>query len=254
MTHDTPPGPREPGTQGPLFCEPGTFVTHLAQLPERGMRAAKLAEELAHAPAEHAAWLLDAIATAGHEGAPPYDLALMATLDLVYERLLPVDVRQRIVDAAQHAQLLACLEVLEDTHASASSASQRSAVRLTLGERKSLARSHQRDKLERLLLDPSVDVIALLLMNPRLTEVDVLRIATSRRASADVLLAVLRSRRFGHRPRVRTALLRNPGLPKPTALGLVGLLSRAQLAEFVNDPKIAQDVRDAIERRLHPPA
>jgi len=58
---------------------------------------------------------------------------------------------------------------------------------LTLGERKSLARRSSRFALDRLLRDPHPDVIRNVLVNPRLTEDDVVRLAARRPAFPDVL-------------------------------------------------------------------
>ncbi|MCA9713027.1 MAG: hypothetical protein KDK70_44800, partial [Myxococcales bacterium] len=63
---------------------------------------------------------------------------------------------------------------------------------------------------------------------------------------------VLRSRRFGHLPRVRRALVRNPKLPLATALRLVGLLNRHELREIARDPHLPPRLAAAFRRRLRP--
>ena len=176
----------------------------LAALPERDMRAAKLAELVTAATAVQAAWLLDALATAGRAGGPPFDVSLLAAVDLFGDDdRLPYAQRRAIYDAAEANGLAACMDLLSSSHSLGDehAGQPRPLVPgtrpLTLGERKSLARSWDRTVLERLLIDPHVDVVRLLLDNPHLTEDDVLRIATARQASAAVLGLVLRSRRFG---------------------------------------------------------
>ena len=94
--------------------------------------------------------------------------------------------------------------------------------------------------LERLLVDPHIDVVDLLLKNPRLTEDDVLRIATARRASAAMLELILHNRRWACRARVRRALLHNPNLPEADALRLVGLFNRTELRELSGDQSPVQ--------------
>ena len=230
----------------------------LAVLPEPEMRAAALCEHVLAREPDDAAWLLDALATAGRAGGPPYDLSLLAAIELAGSDRLPYADRRAIFEAAERQGLEACKELLFtsrlDPESNIDAAAPRPLVPgtrpLTLGERKSLARTWKRDVLERLLVDPHVDVVGLLLRNPRLTEEDVLRIATARRASAAVLELVLRNRRWNCRPRVRRALLRNPKLPEADGLRLVGLLNRTELREFGRDPKLPSSIQRAISRRL----
>jgi hypothetical protein len=234
----------------------------LAALPERDMRVAKLAElVLATQPAE-AAWLLDGLATAGRAGGPPFDVSLLAAVDLFGDDRLPYAQRRAIFEAAEAHGLAACMDLLWSPRAlqalgEAQAAEPRPLVPgtrpLTLGERKSLARSWDRNVLQRLLEDPHMDVVRLLLGNPHVTEDDILRIATARHASAVVLGLVLGSRRFGTAPRVRRALVRNPKLPVDTALRLLGLLNRRELEEIARDPHLPPRLGAAVLRRLRPP-
>lgn len=221
------------------------------------MRVAALCEQLQSRDPESAAWLLDALATAGRAGGPPYDLSLLAAIELAGSERLPYEDRRAIFEAAERQGLESCKELLFSTNVD-DQEDQHSAPRalipgtrpLTLGERKSLARSWKRDVLERLIADPHVDVVDLLLRNPRLTEDDVLRIATARRASAAVLELILHNRRWNCRRRVRRALLRNPKLAEATALRLVGLLNRTELRELSGDHRLPASVGQAIRRRL----
>jgi hypothetical protein len=232
----------------------------LAALPERQMRTARLREIVLGCTPADAAWLLDTLATAGRAGGPPFDVSLIAAVDLAGGETLPYDSRRAIFEAASGLQLLACKELLlsESDTAEEQPTAPRPLVPgtrpLTLGERKALARSWDRDVLERLVTDPHTDVVRLLLGNPHLTETDILRIATSRRSSAEVLGLVLQSRRWGISPRVRKALVRNPNLPVATSLRLIGLLNRTDLQELAADPQLPNSVRASLQRRLRPPS
>lgn len=221
------------------------------------MRVAALCEQLMQREPEAAAWLLDALATSGRAGGPPYDLSLLAAIEMVGSERLPYEHRRAIFEAAERQGLESCKELLFSSRPE-DGAPQAAAPRplvpgtrpLTLGERKSLARSWKRDVLERLLVDPHIDVVDLLLRNPRLTEDDVLRIATARRASAAVLELILHNRRWSCRSRVRRALLHNPNLPEAHALRLVGLLNRSELRELACDHRMSSNVDVAVRRRL----
>ncbi|NOY92340.1 MAG: hypothetical protein GXP55_14185 [Deltaproteobacteria bacterium] len=96
----------------------------------------------------------------------------------------------------------------------------------TLGERKSLARTRDRELLSRVLRDPHPDVMRILLDNPRLTEIDVLRAASARPVAGQVLREIFLSTRWIIRPSVQTTLVLNPHCPRELALFLVPQLSR----------------------------
>lgn len=240
--------------------DPRAVADRLANLPETTMRAAVLSEVLERMSTADAAWLLDVLATSGRAGGPPFDLALLAALDMVAESRLPYALQRRIFEEADRLNLLGCKELLYtpglDPTATETATAPRPLVPgtkpLTLGERKSLARGWKRDVLEKLLVDPAVDVIALLLDNPRVTEDDILRIATSRRAAADTLLMILGHRRWKTRPRIRRALLLNPRIPEAVAVRLVGLLPHQEVVELSRDPQLPLRVIAALRRRRIP--
>lgn len=114
---------------------------------------------------------------------------------------------------------------------------------LTLGERKSLARRPDRKLIDRVLRDPHPDVIELLLMNPRLTEPDVVRLCARRPNAPEVLLRVFRSPRWAVRPKVRTSLALNPSTPPAIAEAIVPLLAPDDLHALAQDDHAAVAVR-----------
>lgn len=113
---------------------------------------------------------------------------------------------------------------------------------LTLGERKSLARGGQRDMLIALLHDPDASVVAQLLTNPRLTEKDVVSMASRRPVHPEVLLT-LASSRWRARYHVRRALVLNPNTPLDLALRLVGALLVKDLTAIAADGQLAAPLR-----------
>lgn len=124
---------------------------------------------------------------------------------------------------------------------------------LTLGERKSLARRPDREMMDRLLRDPHPDVIRQLLVNPKLTEDDVLTLAARRPCRPDVLTQIARSTRWVHRARIRMALVLNPDTPLDIAAPLVGLLMRHELRLVATSTTVPPAVRalclEHLERR-----
>lgn len=114
---------------------------------------------------------------------------------------------------------------------------------ITLGERRAWARKHDRAVLARLLFDPDPGVVANLLNNPRITEADVLRVASRRPTVAPVLQTVFRHARWGRTRPVQMALVLNPYTPVDTACGLVGLLDRESVRKVRRDLAVHPVVR-----------
>lgn len=121
---------------------------------------------------------------------------------------------------------------------------------LTLGERKSIARRPPPHLLHKVLADPHPDVIRNVLAAARLTEDDVVRLATKRPNKAEVLLEVARHPRWCQRPRVRLALVMNPTTPHEIAIAMVALLRRNELQSVVIATALHPAVRAAASERL----
>ncbi|HEX6836473.1 MAG TPA: hypothetical protein VF334_07855, partial [Polyangia bacterium] len=190
-----------------------SLARRLAALPAALMRQATLRATLEALDDDHAARLCSEIVRRGPDGAP-FDVALLAltaVLDggaLGYERHAALYAAARALDDAQLGRLL--LSSQPPPPGTPQPAAPLGGRELTLGERKSLARSRRREMLDRLLRDPDESVLTILLGNPRITEDDVVRLAAKRPGRGDVLAEIARSTRWAHRPRVRIALVMNP--------------------------------------------
>ena len=114
---------------------------------------------------------------------------------------------------------------------------------LTLGERKSLARTHDRSLIQRVVRDPHPDVVRILLDNPSLTEEDVVRVCAARPNHPTVLQTVYRHRRWVVRYRPRNAIVRNPDTSLDPALLLAPLLRKGELKEAATSSELAQPLR-----------
>src|SRR5450432_2161212 len=116
---------------------------------------------------------------------------------------------------------------------------------LTVGERKSLARSPNRRAFDKLLGDPHPLVIRQLLENPRLTEDDVVRMAARRPARQEVLEAIAQNARWLSRPRVRLTVLFNPGSPPAMTMPLLAVCTRNELSEVLHNSDSSAVLRSA---------
>lgn len=121
---------------------------------------------------------------------------------------------------------------------------------LTLGERKSLARKHDRTLLARLLGDPHPDVIRGLLRNPRLTEDDLVQLIARRPSRPEILAEIARTPRWVHRARVRLALILNPATPQELSVPLASLLMRHELQLVAESTQLSAPLRAACHEHL----
>jgi ribosomal 50S subunit-associated protein YjgA (DUF615 family) len=123
-------------------------------------------------------------------------------------------------------------------------------AKIPLGVRRSLARRNDIGLIERLLGDPDPAVIENLLNNPRITELEVVRMAARSPVREAVLVAIARHPRWGSRRRVRVTLAHNPGTPTGITLGLLHLLLDQELAALARDGRLSQVVVSRAEALL----
>ena len=272
MTDDDPNSSRAAGakaasssvlTSQQRHLSPDQIVARLAHLPEASMRTIALGKLLSHQSTEHAAWILDSIASVGSSGGTAYQLALRAAVTLGEGKFLDPKRRRKIRQAAESAKLEACRELLSESpqKSGTSDIDNRDAPRplakgsrpLTLGERKSLARSWDRATLASLWSDPSPKVLGLLLNNPRITEDDILKMVTFHRHDPDILLSIATHRRWSIQPRVQMALIRQKQFPESAALRIIASLSTTQRNSLLCESNLSPRIFAAIRRRLLPP-
>lgn len=115
----------------------------------------------------------------------------------------------------------------------------------SLGHLKSRARTtRDPDELARLVMVSNPAVIQNALLNPRLTEALVVRMAARRPARPEPLIEIWRSPRWSVRRGVRRALVFNPYLPPEVGVKIVPLLSTQDLTELIR----AQSLHDSLRR------
>jgi hypothetical protein len=123
--------------------------------------------------------------------------------------------------------------------------------RLTLGERKSLARRPDRNLLCRMVADTEPDVVAILLDNPRMTEREAVTIAARRPTTIGALTHVAQHPRWMAMPEVQLALCSNPYAPAHFAALLGPMLRTALLRGLSTDPRLHPVAREACTYLAH---
>ena len=114
---------------------------------------------------------------------------------------------------------------------------------LTLGERKSLARTHDREHILLMVRDPHPDVVAILLDNPHITESDVARIASARPAVPAALAKLAAHPRWSVRHAIKRALVLNPSTPLADAIRIATTLRSQELRELAADHSLPEPLR-----------
>ncbi len=121
----------------------------------------------------------------------------------------------------------------------------------SLGHVKQQARlTRDPDVLTRLATVSNPAVIRNALLNPRLTEELVVRMAARRPARPEPLVEIWKSTRWSSRHAVRRALVFNPYLPPEVGVKIVPLLNANDLAELAGDYSIHASLREQAARLL----
>jgi len=79
--------------------------------------------------------------------------------------------------------------------------------------------------------------------SPRITDGEIIGLANSRTANADVLRYIYSNREFLRTYAVKTALVKNPKVPLPTALKLLVTLQEKDIKELARDRNVPQTVQ-----------
>jgi hypothetical protein len=237
-------------------ADPAASARRLAQrvtaLPDLTMRQVTLAEALTAAAPDEALTLLAALLRASRETpGHPYTATIAALAGMLSDAsMLPYDTRKSLYESAHEAGREDIARLLFDAPAGPFEPKPPGPERpiaprgrpLTLGERKSLARTRRRDLIQRLLVDPDPQVIRVLLGNPHLTEGDVLAIASRRPTRKEVLRAVFESP-WLQRYAVKRSLVLNPYTPGDLAVRLLPTLVLNDLRAVAHDPAASEPVR-----------
>lgn len=234
-----------------------TLKKRIASIADTALRVAYLRSVLlAQSPGEVVALLRDTVAAAEAQDAEAR--ALLLTVSLALAEPACAKLRADVVTLAREQNLSEVTRVFVAPSAEGDAEDEKlpdfgQGRPLTLGERKSLARTLNRDLIARVLRDPHPDVVRILLANPRLTEVDVVRLCARRPQTPNVLAEVFRSTRWITRYAVRLTLIKNPSTPLAIALQLAPHLTAQDAHAVAHAEDMDPTLRRACERDGAPP-
>jgi hypothetical protein len=207
------------------------LLTLLAAVPDPGMRRGRAAEWLRRCSLTQAAWTLSVVLeylSRGDRRAQAVALSLLDREVLCAAHGEPgveavrTFLREQGDPAARLLEKEAGGSVEEDVPP----------PREPVGYRVALARQPVSRLIDRLLFDPDPRVLRTLLANPRLTEADVVKLAASRRASAEALVTIASDDRWIPRYSVKLALVGNPRSPVRVVVGLLPFLLQRDLQDL----------------------
>jgi len=233
------------------------IVQEVYNIKDRFMRTAVLGYKLREMEAEIIVELLAEIYSGAEKKSPGYQEVFLSLTDIDHLRKVVGEEKIRKVYEFSEQKGYHHIKNILHSPQAFRDASREGGVNelpemeyITLGERKWLARGGKAYYLERLLHDQNPQVIENLLNNPRITEREVIKIASKRPTSAEVLRTVYRNQKWIKRYRVKKALIFNPYTPVEISLRLINFLLVQDLKLLVEEGTVDPRVKKEAERLL----
>ena len=232
------------------------LVLHLAGIPGRKLRAASLEAKLSGMEMEEMAALLNHICQKAKDREPSYLKAYHALPELLRSPAFDRGKIPHLRAAARRKDYVEVLQMFLDLPPhklppiNPDGPEDPFSKDLTLGHRKSLAKSREMNVIRKLLKDQEPAVIRDLLLNAHLTEAEILKIASLKPTSPQVLEEIFRSPKWAARYRVKKALVCNPYCPPSVAVHLLKFLLISDLREIVGFENLHLAVKEAAHQLL----
>lgn len=233
------------------------LVAEILATTEKKMRTTVLAEKLNRLSPQTVVLVIDEICRNAENKQPRYQEALFSLIDipaitsiLGYPRMSDIYILSKEMGYTRVSTLLSNPPPKKKRYSEFDFVEGQVLDHITLGEKRSLAKGLSKDTLDRLVYDQDPHVIRNLLNNPRITERDVLKIASKRPTSSEILKEVFYNKKWAERYSVKKALARNPFTPTGLALGLVNFLLSQDLREISKDRTLHPDIQNAAKELL----
>ncbi|MBI5237822.1 MAG: hypothetical protein HY887_05300 [Deltaproteobacteria bacterium] len=223
------------------------IIRALAALPEDSMRQGSLGRRLLPLSPEDTAYFLDALYKNEHPHARKARRMLIDP-DGLKKALGPQRCREVYLASLRLgmlkvSRLFTDLRPLRTGLAGYDKEEEARMEMITLGQRRALSKSAVKDTLDRLLSDPDPIVIGNILENPRITEQEVLKIASKRPNSPRILKLLACHRRWSKRYNVLKAIALNPYTQPRISIALLEELLTQDLRLVSTDNTVHPQVR-----------
>jgi hypothetical protein len=116
-------------------------------------------------------------------------------------------------------------------------------MKMSVSEKIKLATLGNKEARTLLLRDSNKLVCMAAATSPRITDGEILSLANSRTANADVLRYVYSNREFLRTYAIKISLVKNPKVPLPTALKLLFTLQEKDIKELARDRNVPQTIQ-----------
>ncbi|HYD41072.1 MAG TPA: hypothetical protein VEB43_09605 [Anaeromyxobacter sp.] len=116
-------------------------------------------------------------------------------------------------------------------------------LKMSVSEKIKLATLGNKEARTLLLRDSNKLVCMAAATSPRITDGEIIGLANSRTANADVLRYIYSNREFLRTYAIKIALVKNPKVPLPTALKLLQTLQEKDIKELARDRNVPQTVQ-----------
>ena len=225
------------------------LVSELLCISEKGMRSAVLAERFSEAKPEVVVEIMYELCLKAAEKKARYVEVLEGCMDMDRLReVVGLEKLSKIYGIAKDKGYNEVVRLLMNPSPKGKKFSKfdfvegRDVFDVTLGEKRSLAKGRLKDTLDRLLYDEDPTVIRSILSNPRITEMEVLKIASKRPIKPEILKVIFESKKWSSRYVVKRALVLNPCTPTGIALGLVNFMQYADLKRIATNKTLHEEI------------
>jgi hypothetical protein len=116
-------------------------------------------------------------------------------------------------------------------------------MRMSVSEKIKLATLGNKEARTLLLRDSNKLVCMAAATSPRITDGEIIGLANSRTANADVLRYIYSNREFSRTYAIKIALVKNPKVPLPTALKLLQTLQEKDIKDLARDRNVPQTIQ-----------
>lgn len=227
------------------------LTARLSAVPDSGMRSHLLAEKVQELDPAQAAELLQAVVLEASRNKGDYCLLLDAlNVPLLADRL-GNPFMSEVYTVAQdrgYEELASILSRPEPSRSSDQEPEQQDD--LPSGVRVSRAKKLRGSQLVRMFADTDPRVICAVLLNPSLTESDVLKLCSRRPALGAVQQEIMNSRKWIARYAVKKALTLNPYTPTELGLKLVHFLMQQDLRLVAESLDLHPAIREVARRKI----
>lgn len=121
---------------------------------------------------------------------------------------------------------------------------------MSVSEKLDLARKGSKEARSILIRDANKLVQLAVIQSPKITEGEVLMIASNRQINEEVLKHIAINREWLKNYQIRVALANNPKTPLPEAIKQVAYLRERELAQLAKSKSVARALTVAAEQRL----